>query len=83
MTGLYCPGCHREFESLSWNDPQPGDIIVCTRCAELGDYTGTELHPVPMWSTKRNHQIVEMQVHAFAQQIDYTISRLLHPSRGR
>jgi len=80
MTGLYCPGCNVEFESLEFNDPQPGDIIICTRCAELGEYDGQALRNVPMWSTHRTHQIEDRQVAAFARQIDYTISRLLHPS---
>lgn len=83
MTGLYCPGCHTEHASLEYNDPQPGDIIICTRCAELGEYDGQALRNVPMTSTKRTHQIVERQVYVFAQHIDYTISRLLHPSSGR
>lgn len=80
MTGLYCPGCNTQFHSLSWHDPQPGDIIICTRCAELGEYDGQQLGNVPMWSTHRTPTITEQQVAVFARQLDHTITKLLHPS---
>lgn len=82
MTGLYCPGCNTEHHSLQYNDPQPGDIIICDRCAEIGEYDGQQLLPVPMTSTHRTQRIVQQQVAAFARQLDHTLAKILHPSGG-
>lgn len=82
MTGLYCPGCNREFHRLSWNNPQPGDIVICTMCAELGEYDGQQLRNVPMWSTARTPQIEAQQAAVFAAALDRTLAIICHPSSG-
>lgn len=83
MTGLYCPGCHFEhtqFKDTNPADLKPGDIVVCSRCVEIGEYDGQALRSVPMWSTVRTPHIEKEQADLAARHIDYTIARLLHPS---